>query len=321
MWYEGTYSCGHKGQVKLYGKKKEREWRAEKIFEGICDDCKEKERQEKNKKALELSKEYEFPELIGSEKQIAWANTIRLDFYTRCEQKKIVSDDLITEHLEAKFWIDNRYFIANDIEKFVDESTKKSEREKEKKRLLDEDTVFPTELKYAGVVEIVNNNGNICLFYPKDKDFIELVKKYNFKWDDVWCRHLTKLTGDFSDRAAEIGHVLLKNSFAICIHDKEVLEKAINGNFLPECKRWIMAEPDDSLLKIYWVNRDNYLYSEARRIKTSKWEKPYVTVDISHYKDVQKFAKENDFRFTNEASEKIKDYVEAVKKARKVEEK
>lgn len=42
MWYEGTYSCGHKGQVQLYGKKKEREWRAQKIFEGICEDCKEK---------------------------------------------------------------------------------------------------------------------------------------------------------------------------------------------------------------------------------------------------------------------------------------
>lgn len=35
MWYEGTYSCGHKGQVQLYGKKKENGERKKSLKESV----------------------------------------------------------------------------------------------------------------------------------------------------------------------------------------------------------------------------------------------------------------------------------------------
>ena len=61
------------------------------------------------------------------------------------------------------------------------------------------------------------------------------------------------------------------------------------------------------------------MYQEARSIKTSKWNNPDVTVNISEYKEVVKFAEENDFCFTDATLEKIEDYKKAIKKARKVD--
>lgn len=80
--YEGTYACGHSGRENITGPTKNREWIAERRFSGLCPECAEKERlkkiEEENKKAAELSEEYELPELTGSEKQVSWANTLRL---------------------------------------------------------------------------------------------------------------------------------------------------------------------------------------------------------------------------------------------------
>lgn len=67
--YYGTFSCGHDGKVTVFGDKKLRDFMADKKFEDICEECKQKEREKENQKALEKSKEYDFPELFGTEKQ------------------------------------------------------------------------------------------------------------------------------------------------------------------------------------------------------------------------------------------------------------
>ena len=320
MWYEGTYSCGHEGRVQLYGKAKEKDWKYTRIFSGICPECQKKEWDKKNQKSVEIAKEFEFPALTGSEKQIAWANTIRFDFYNVCNKKEIIVDDIITKETQSKFWIDNRFYFQHNLEDFLETYHREIEEEKKKKNLLDEDTVLPVNQIHTGVVEIVYSNDKICLHYRKDDDFRDLIEKYHYQWKDgAWCRTISMFSGRYADRAAEIGHALLKGGFAICIHDKEITEKAIKGEFEAECKRWIYSEPDDDLLRIYWRGRDNYLYQEARSIKTSKWNNPDVTVNISEYKEVVKFAEENDFCFTETALEKIEDYKKAIKKARKVD--
>ena len=79
------------------------EWAKSNIIE--CDECKEKarqaEREEANKKAAESAKEFELPELTGSEKQVAWANTIRVGYYT--EYSKVVDGyTKLTKEQQAK---------------------------------------------------------------------------------------------------------------------------------------------------------------------------------------------------------------------------
>lgn len=306
-WYYGTYSCGHEGRVNVIGKQSDRQWKIDRHFEGICELCKEKEREEANKKAAEKASEYEFPELKGTEKQIAWANTIRMDFYESLAKDGIVADDIINNETDARFWIDNRTSIKS--EQFINEYRKKQEATEFNRQMINNDTVKPSEIKHDGVVEIVEKGNRICLYYEKDQDFIDLAKKMKYSWKGVWCRELSETTGDFSDRAAEIGNKLLKNGFCICIHDEEITNKAISGEYEPEHTRWIYARKDSAFLAINWDGRNNELYQKTRMIKGSKWSSPDVVVDVSHYSSVKEFALKNGFRFTKAAQKKIDDYV------------
>ena len=107
-WYEGTYACGHEGRVNIIGPQKDRGYKKERAFSRLCPDCWQKERDEKIKKSnvesAELSKEYGFPDLTGTEKQTAWANTIRMELYKEINDKL----DRIRESQKEKFSISHQ---------------------------------------------------------------------------------------------------------------------------------------------------------------------------------------------------------------------
>lgn len=90
-WYYGTYSCGHEGRTDIVGQEKNREWKKERIFSGLCPECYKKklkeERQQANIESTAKSSEMKLPQLTGSEKQIAWANTLRLKVIENYERQ------------------------------------------------------------------------------------------------------------------------------------------------------------------------------------------------------------------------------------------
>lgn len=128
-WYYGTYSCGHEGRVNVVGPQKDRPWKIEREFKKLCLDCYEKKRAEKAKVAEKEAKKMELPELSGSEKQVAWANTIRMDFikfvkgkveseeaqklesYSDENKNEVLQalDNFVKANTEAEYWIDNRF--------------------------------------------------------------------------------------------------------------------------------------------------------------------------------------------------------------------
>lgn len=75
--YDVTFSCGHTETVQLFGKTKSREDKIE-YWErsGFCSECYKKQQAEITEKR---TKEAGLPGLEGTEKQIAWANKIRLE--------------------------------------------------------------------------------------------------------------------------------------------------------------------------------------------------------------------------------------------------
>lgn len=122
-------TCGQKFEVRAY-KANRREadsfetWAVEHIIE--CDDCalarKNAERETENEEAARIAKENGYPELTGTEKQIAWANTIREqamklmreyyssdkrngDAYKYNEQATM---RLALSNTKASWWIDHR---------------------------------------------------------------------------------------------------------------------------------------------------------------------------------------------------------------------
>ena len=118
MKYEITMGCGHKETVVLYGPHREREnkiWWYEN--RGECQACKQARINAENEAAAEQSKEHDWPELKGSEKQKAWATTIRLDEYNKLDTKvpaeykelfRTCADQFIKEHTDAGWWISYR---------------------------------------------------------------------------------------------------------------------------------------------------------------------------------------------------------------------
>ena len=88
--YDVTFACGHTATVELFGKSSDREWKLKRMAEGLCPDCyraqQEAERKAASEAAAEEAKKQGFAELKGSEKQIAWAETIRAKFMEQLDE-------------------------------------------------------------------------------------------------------------------------------------------------------------------------------------------------------------------------------------------
>jgi len=128
--YSVTYSCGHEGEVQLYGKGSERERKLEWLAEQDCPTCEKAAREARNAKAnaaaAQANASAGLPALQGSDKQIAWAETIRAQFIPglqakRAEVQSKATDEnaaLVTQAVDmiqsiideqsASYWIDSR---------------------------------------------------------------------------------------------------------------------------------------------------------------------------------------------------------------------
>lgn len=42
-WYYRTYACGHEGRENVTGKTEERMYRVEKLFSGLCPECRKRQ--------------------------------------------------------------------------------------------------------------------------------------------------------------------------------------------------------------------------------------------------------------------------------------
>lgn len=94
--YEVEHACGHTETHNLTGPHKHREWWLENVGPGrLCSDCFQEEKQkqyaDRSAQATESAKASGLPELTGSPKQIAWAETIRASFLASAFQYDIAS--------------------------------------------------------------------------------------------------------------------------------------------------------------------------------------------------------------------------------------
>lgn len=134
--YEINFACGHTEIRDLFGKHIDLERKIE-YFErnGVCSECwekqKEAERQAEIEKAKKSAEEFEasniMVELTGSEKQVAWAKSIRAEFLKKANKLKsaainntvIELIDVVISISSAKWWIENardyhlKYWIRN----------------------------------------------------------------------------------------------------------------------------------------------------------------------------------------------------------------
>ena len=80
-WETVSFKCGHESSIQFYGKHSDRENKKAWMERGVCSDCYRAQKQAERELATEAAKteatKTGLPELIGSQKQIDWAITIR----------------------------------------------------------------------------------------------------------------------------------------------------------------------------------------------------------------------------------------------------
>lgn len=320
------------------------EWAKSNIIQ--CDDCREKEREEEkaaaNAKAAEAAKELELPELTGTEKQISWANTIRVAYFKSyskivAKYSELLSSERqqcevefksfleVAEHLfatktSASFWIENRDLT---IRLVVHEHEKEFVKYKEKaevQEVVADYAVKPEITTADAIAEVKYSNSMLTVSFPSKNDaLIKACKEIGMKWnskDLVWERKLSEMSGT-TDRIIEIGHKLLKAGIPIAIADEATREKAVAGEYKEECVLWVMNGPDDKL-RVSWSDGD--WYEKSKRISGAKWssEKRNMMVPVSSFKEIRDFAECNNFKVTTLAKEKMDEYETELNKSKEV---
>lgn len=310
-----VYSCGHEAPIAFdRGTTREKkQWLIKRAEEsGLCPDCRRKDREAKRRKAYieakKIAEEKGYLELIGTPKQVEWAETIRRtklrEAYDGLERgkNKEAWNNLITRLIsqtEATWWIENRNISPADIgRRWLKEEQNKIPEEVKK-----EETTYPEEQKTATVAEIRKTAEAVEVNSDKDQLVIDTVKACGFRWRDrVWKMNIDPLNDSPKDRMAEVGNRLLAAGVPILIYDKDVREKAIKGDFEPRHFRWIFANEDPERVYIKWPRSEDY-YREARAIPSSKWVSGVgVAVKAAQYDKIKDFAESYGFAITTGAA-------------------
>lgn len=341
-WYYGVFSCGHEGRVNIIGPGKDRQRKADYQFSGLCEDCyKEylKEKREKdNAEAAQIAIEMELPELTGSEKQVAWANTLRnklinnfndlleltdkqirniqrLYQIEKFNKKNIDTtlDYILGNRKDSRYYIDNRGYINNAIieliEREIDNVVKTENDIIEEQRLKEIETealVVPENPITNAIASIKEIDNEIVVMFEKNDDFRKIVKSLGYIWDNGWRKVITKTTGSATERSAELGNKLLSAGFPVRIYDLEAREKAINADYEPEHSNWIYLRSKGDYkgwFAIRWNGMNDKLYNSARKLPGSKYSNGAVMVKTDYYEEIKDYADLYNFKFTNSASD------------------
>lgn len=330
-----TRSCGHEEVVELFGKREDRDWRIENVEEHkLCGECYRKLLDDRNKKALKEAREMGLPELTGTKKQIGWAESIRLDTIERfnniireervIENKKEMNTAIeVFDHIlgtkgSARWWIDNRDISTSDTwlvgqlaEEHEGYKAATVEQSPDAVAAKAEATVYPEDSVTETVAEIRTSGETLEIFFPEKRDdFREIVKgNLKMRWDNgVWARRIDTWNGPMEARAAEAGHRLLANGFAVRIYSDEIRIRAVTGEYEPECTRWVRQRVEGEYtgwFSIGWMKWEENFYDVARRLRGSRYSRPDVVVPAEQYAEVLDFAEMYDFKLSNGAKELV----------------
>lgn len=297
----------------------------------LCEDCLAKQREEENSKAAAENSAAGLPELTGTEKQIAWAETIRAALIPRIREELIrltkgaeYSDDVVeklrTETMrrveaqtDASWWIDNRASATEVVFAIggkVQEEFERGDHTPEADEAKQEATIRPETEITEVVAEISATGSAITIRLPeKIEPFRELVKlSLGYRWDPkamVWSRKIDKFSGPIKHRMAEAANKILAIGVPVRVFDLEVRDMALQATFQPEKERWLTRVTDGQYagwIAIRW-GREDGLYESARALPGSRYSRPSVVVPVDHYDALQDFADAHGFSVSEGAEE------------------
>jgi len=315
--YDVTHSCGHTARYNLIGPHRTREWRIQCLQKDPCPDCFEAERQRRNREAAEANRAAELPALRGSEKQIIWAESIRARLIAETEESVQTLGDADPSLIErlctqdmASWWIDRRELSVRQLLREMQGPAQKPTtfagelREQEVALAAKAAATLRPEAARTETVAEIRAVGDTLIveFAEKREDFRQLMRQQlRFTWANThWARKMTTVTGSILDRLAETGHRLLAAGFPIRIYDDTLRAKAIAGDYEPEQRRWVQRRMDGQYAGWFVLSwpREANLFSEARRLRGSRYLDGKTHVPAEQYEQVLAFAERYGFRLS-----------------------
>lgn len=333
-WYDGTYSCGHDGRVNVIGANKDRQWKIDRHFEGLCPECyeidKQKRFEEANQKAVAEAAEMDLPELTGSEKQVPWANTIRQEAIKKYEflldtQKKlhateneiklaaVLWDRILVKQTSAKYWIENMRGITTcDVDEALSKENAIYEKEKAtevvpkqvKQEALAEMVMQPTESVTSLITEIHIEDNLLTAKLPEKSEIFRLLARgLRMSWENGhWERKIGIRSGSALNRATELGVKLLAAGFPVRVYSDELQTKIASSDYEPECRRWVMKEKSSNMFVIEWDRSEADFYKESKRLPGARWESGNgMKVPKEAFREILDFADRYQFKLSSGA--------------------
>lgn len=327
----GTHSCGHEGMIELYGPRSQREWREKKYFEDECPECIQKRRDEESKIAAARAAEMGLPALIGTVKQVAWAERIRMNFCDTYEKflptvnKEVdldkvhsVVEYLLSREIYASFWIDSG--VCN-LSSFTNVIVQYEYKNRDKIRAqadvpppgapAPQEILRPTEVKNEGVaavevLQIGDKAWTITASFEKNDAFIGVMRKAHFEWDSAkrkWFRKIGVTNGPANDRAAELVSRLIKAGFCVVCENPDVRRLVESGEYQPEIRAWVCFEDAETIT--FRFDRDEAMNDRVRSIG-GRWNGRGYAVPVNKYARIEEFARLYGFSITPNAQRILK---------------
>lgn len=306
----------------------------------LCPECLEAETARRNAENAQKARDMELPALSGSEKQVAWAETLRMEFIATFDREgtnatctreidgRTVTlsgaeyvDTILSSKTRATWWIDNRNSLWAEKTVLAIMAEIAGQRDaKCQHQAVDEMMLRPEVQTQNGIITIKCDGKRVTAkCEARNEEFTRIVKELGYRWnpeEHSWNLAVSIPTGSAEDRAAELGSKLLADGFPLIVLDEIAREKIVTGNYEPIYPRWVTKLSSDLLL-IRWERGNDSLYKEAKALPSACWnrEKQGITVSPKYYKILGDFIRAYDFRVSPGAQAEMDSCKECERKA------
>lgn len=300
--YTVKYKCGciyeRKSSVKPSG--------AMLSIDSECEKCRAKI----NKKQLTIEELNGIKkEIKGTEKQVAAAEKNRERFIKQWvkaasdSQADIIRDIIATENY-AGWWMDHykevfsQELIDNYEEKY---KTRKKERRSKtptgtqvsiadldaryKKNEILSHCIRPNILKHQEMILIEHQNSTMLIKSSAQStpELKKIMAENECAYDDakdMFMKDLNEFTGNYSDRAAELGIMLLDNGYVVSILNNTILNMVRKRQFVPSNDKWVKYFNSNSVF-LDWKGYERILCNRALAfIDGAHWDNNFKKVII-----------------------------------------
>lgn len=339
-YYDVKHCCGHTECVQLYGPTKNREWRIHQMEQELCSECWAAELARRNAENAKKAREMELPPLQGTEKQVAWAETLRMEFIAEYERDYANRPMRVDAGLEgcsydeyaeamlkeprASWWIDHKdsWWRYDMIHNVVEVARKKQGANPLQKAALEEMMMKPAVdgIKPQGAIITLESAENYVTAQceTRNEAFTKIVKELGYRWNSTkrcWRFSVSVSTGSAAERMTELGSKLLAAGFPLIVSDEAVRQKIVAGDYEPIYPRWLTRASDKLVLR--WERGNDDLYAAAKALPSAHWDRDMQAISLSpkYQKAIEDFIRAYDFRVSPGAMELLEKQREAERQA------